>query len=382
MLSHLNISEDDILSINDNMLAPLTNHRTTSTFDTGTTTLPPIETETYETITDTPYNLSTMTICGRFGGTINIQYVLEHAPILPYWKLKEGCLRVEGYMDNIWSYRGVCRKYIEKPDKGQGPFKNSVTVYYRIFDEITGEAKEPSIKLFKNGGFQTTGIRTPYQAEYIVKCMRELFSITGEGTFIPSETSDTPFISVSMMNSDITIPYTIRREALQKILKDAHMRSSFESTTYQGVNIKYYWNYEKHFKGLPQSGKCECPTQCISSGKKRMMTNPELDTSGCVRITIAPFQTGKIIITGAKRIEQVDDASKWILHLIQSNSSTILSKIQTRKVYAKKSTPFRGSCIVRIPKDIPKYTVDYKETKGDDVKLLELETVDEESESE
>lgn len=369
MLSHLNISDDDILAINDNLIVPLTNNRTTSTRDKTSSTVTTTENESntvFETITETPYNLSTMTICGRFGGTIHIQNVLEHAPIMPYWKLKEGCLRVEGYIENNWSYRGISRKYIEKPDKGQGPFKNSVTIYYRIFDEITGEAKEPSIKLFKNGGFQTTGIRTPHQAEYIVKCMRDLFTATGEGTFIPDESSS-PFISVSMMNSDITIPYTIRRESLQKILKDAHMRSSFESTTYQGVNIKYYWNYEKYFKGLPQTGKCECQTQCISSGKKRMMTNPDLDRTGCVRITIAPFQTGKIIITGAKKIEQVNDASQWILNLIQTNASSILSKIKTRKVYAKKSTPFRGSCIIKIPRDTPKYhSKEYADTDAAD----------------
>jgi hypothetical protein len=326
-----------------------------------------------------------MTICGRFGGVVNIQAVLEKAPILPYYELKEGCLRVEGYMNNVWSYRGICRKYIEKPDKGQGPFKNSVTVYYRIFDEVTGEAKEPSVKIFKNGGFQTTGIRTPHQAEYIVECIRDLFAKTGEATFIPSDSPglDKPFISVSMMNSDITIPYTIRRESLQKILKDAHMRSSFESTTYQGVNIKYYWNYEKHLKGLPQTGRCECAVQCISSGKKRMMTDPNMDTTGCVRITIAPFQTGKIIITGAKKIEQVDDASRWILQLIESNASSILSKIQTRKVYLKRSTPFRGSCIINLSKEIPKYVFDTDNQgvkQGKDVDTLE--TIDDESDAE
>lgn len=384
MLSHLNISDDDILSINDNISAPLTNHRTTSTKDHSISIATPSENivTTINTIhiTDTPYNLSTMTICGRFGGVLNIQALLERAPILPYWTLQEGCLRVEGYVDNIWSYRGICRKYIEKPDKGQGPFKNSVTVYYRIFDEITGEAKEPSIKLFKNGGFQTTGIRTPHQAEYVVKCMRDLFTATGEGTFTPDEVSS-PFISVSMMNSDITIPYTIRREALQKILKDAHMRSSFESTTYQGVNIKYYWNYEKYIKGMPQTGKCECSTQCISSGKKRMMTNPDLDKTGCVRITIAPFQTGKIIITGAKKIEQVDDASKWILQLIETNASSVLSKIQTRKVYAKKSTPFRGSSVVKISKDTPKYVNETETETESDIYKVESEDDDaEESE--
>jgi len=389
MLSHLNISEDDILAINDNTSAPLTNARTTSSIGVSTKSTVLDDNTLHEhsdmicsePITGTPYNLSTMTICGRFGGSVNIQSILEDSPILPYWQLKEGCLRVEGYKNDVWSYRGICRKYIEKPDKGQGPFKNSVTVYYRIFDEVTGEAKEPSIKLFKNGGFQTTGIRTPHQAEYIVKCMRQLFSETGEGTFTPSPivSDDKPFISVSMMNSDITIPYSIRREALQKILKDAHMRSSFESTTYQGVNIKYYWNYEKHFKGLPQTGRCECSTQCISSGKKRMMTDPDKDTSGCVRITIAPFQTGKIIITGAKKIEQVNDASQWILQLIQTNATTVLSSIQKRKVYAKKSTPFRGSCVVLLSKDTPKYiTSDAKNTVIHHAKADEegLDTID------
>ena len=368
MLSHLNISEDDILAINDNINVPLTNIRTTSSYiskksKSKSKSIPIIQ-DTYQDITNIPFNLSTMTICGRFGGSVNILNILELCPIIPYWKLTEGCLRVEGYKEDVWSYRGICRKYIEKPDKGQGPFKNSVTLYYRIFDEETGDAKEPSIKLFKNGGFQSTGIRTPFQAEYIVKSIKNMFETMGNNTFIPDE-STSSFISVSMMNSDITIPYTIRREALQQILKDINMRSSFESTTYQGVNIKYYWNYEKYFKGLPQTGKCECTIKCISSGKKRMMSDPLLDTHGCVRITIAPFQTGKIIITGAKRIEQVNDASKWILNLIQENSTKVLSDFVKRKVYPKKSTPFRGSSIITLPEEIERYILPFPATLKD-----------------
>jgi TATA-box binding protein (TBP) (component of TFIID and TFIIIB) len=310
---------------------------------------------------DVKYNLSTMTICGRLGGTINIQSVLENIPIIPYWRLVEGVLRIElllietGSKTGNWNYRGICRKYIEKPDKGAGPFKNALTIYYRIFDEETFDAKEPSIKIFRNGGFQITGIRTPYQAKYVVDSIKTtLMKIPGG---FMEDIMEEPFTSVSMMNSDITLPYSIRREALQNILKRLGMRSSFESTTYQGVNIKYYWNYEKHLSGSEQTGRCECSVKCISNGKKRMMSSDDKNkSSGCVKITIAPFQTGKIIITGAKNIEQIKDASKWILNLIKDNSSALLNNTYSRKVYTKKSTPFRGCFVLLDTNTLVKYS--------------------------
>lgn len=300
--------------------------------------------ETIKELEDISYNLSTMTICGRLGGNVNITRIIHNVPIQPYWAIREGILRVEGYDDDKIITRGTSRKYIEKKNVRVKPFRNSASIYCRIFDEESGVAKEPSVKIFRNGGFQVTGIRTPLQATRIVSFVKDALRKI-EGVF---EEVDDGFTNVCMMNSDITLPYKINRSKLQGLLVNKGILSTFETTSYQGINIKYYWNYGKHKEGKVQTGVCECENVCLSSGKKRVMKNPESnEESGCVRITIAPFQTGKIIITGAKTLEQINDASQWIIQLIRDNHEEILMEKATPKKIRKK-IPFRSGHTVDI----------------------------------
>ena len=287
---------------------------------------------------DVSYKLSTMTICGNLGGDINIINVLEKVDIQPYWALREGIIRIEGYSGKDILCRGISRKYIEKKASVAKPFHNSVSLYYRLYDEDTLEAREPSVKLFDNGSFQITGIRTPLQATKIVDKIKKIlleipdtFKITNLG-----------YTDVCMMNSDLTFPYQINREKLQDILLRYGIISTYETTNYQGVNIKFFWNHEKHKKGIVQNGICECETVCNSSGKKNTMSDPSKKTDkGCVRITIAPFQTGKVIITGAKHEQQVKDSTNWIKELCSKHHKKIFCGKAKHK---KKSTriPFRG----------------------------------------
>lgn len=329
MLSHLAISERDILDILNDESSPT----------------PEIESNIRDEELDVSYNLSTMTICGRLGGTVDIQRVIQGVPIQPYWAIREGILRAEGYIEGKPYSRGISRRYIEKRKVEPKPFRNSASLYCRLFDEETGIAKEPSIKIFRNGGIQATGIRTPNQANRLVKFVSDTLRSL-DGAFI--ENDEPNYISVSMMNSDITLPYMINRDALQRLLREEGVLSTFETTSYQGVNTKYYWNHEKHENGEHQSGICECEHKCESSGKKRTMTNPEMrKNTGCVRITIAPFQTGKIIVTGAKTEQQVSDASKWIVSFIKKHKGEILlgkapQKKKTHKI------PFRGGHTIKI----------------------------------
>jgi TATA-box binding protein (TBP) (component of TFIID and TFIIIB) len=329
MLSHLNITEIDIQSI----LEDVPDEQSSI-----------IEPSVSSSELDVSYNLSTMTVCGRLGGNVNIERVIREIPIQPYWAIREGILRVEGYIEQEAISRGISRKYIEKKNIHTKPFRNSASVYCRIFDEDTGFAKEPSVKIFRNGGFQITGIRTPHQANHTVEFIKTVLREIG-GVF---EEVSPGFMNVCMMNSDITLPYKINRSSLQKILKDMGILSTFETTSYQGINIKYYWNYEKHARGECQSGICECENVCESSGKKRVMKNPDTHVKkGCVRITIAPFQTGKIIITGAKTIQQIDDACAWILSVVRSHKDKVLQgKAPVKEI--RKKIPFRSGHTIEI----------------------------------
>lgn len=329
MLSHLNITDHDILEILE---------------EPEEQVMGDVASVIRDDELDVPYNLSTMTICGRLGGTVNIERVISEVPIQPYWAIREGIIRTEGYIANETVSRGISRKYIEKRNIKTKPFRNSASLYCRIFDEELDIVKEPSIKIFRNGGFQVTGIRTPAQATHIVSFIKQTLRDLKD----VFEEVDEGFTNVCMMNSDITMPYMLNRNALQAILKEKGILSTFETTSYQGINIKYYWNYEKHVKCSTQNGVCDCEHVCESTGKKRVMKNPSMKSNGgCVRITIAPFQTGKIIITGAKTIQQINDASKWILSLILENRKAVLQgKAPEKKI--RRKIPFRGGYTLDI----------------------------------
>ena len=118
------------------------------------------------------------------------------------------------------------------------------------------------------------------------------------------------------MNSDYTINKAIKRDQLYKILVEKYgLWSSFEPTIYQGVNTKFFWN-----KARPASapaGICVCPTPCEGGGSGYGIGN-------CKKITISPFRTGSIIITGAKHTEQLYDAYNFINTVLREHADTVL----------------------------------------------------------
>ena len=85
-------------------------------------------------------------------------------------------------------------------------------------------------------------------------------------------------------------------------------------TIYQGVNTKYYYNK----KGNPlRPGICECKLACTGQGLG--------DGDGqCKRITISPFSSGKIIITGAREMDQINEAYVFFNEILEAHQNEIL----------------------------------------------------------
>lgn len=302
-----------------------------------------------EHLLDLRPTLSTMTACGNLGGNVDVSNLIENIPVIPYWKLSDGILRVEGYAKDDstkWVHRGICRKYLIRKNPGKGPFKNAATFYIRIYDTEMDEYKEPSIKVFHNGGFQITGVRTPKQMKYSISLLVDAIQHI-DGGFIEEGApfSERAFQEVCMMNADVRTGYTLSRSAIQRLLTStSSLRSTYESTAYQGVNIKFFWNAGKHERRECQTGVCPCEVQCISSGKKSSIKKTAKNVkTKCTKVTIAPFQTGKIIITGAKHETQIKDAAKWILQFIVDNYSEIIGPPITKPERTHIPDPMRKS---------------------------------------
>ncbi len=122
---------------------------------------------------------------------------------------------------------------------------------------------------------------------------------------------------IELINSDFSTNFLINNTKLYKIVKNKYKAfSSYEPNDYPGVKNKFFWNVENVKQNRPH-GKCYCEPNCIKRGKKSL----------CTQITISVFQSGSVIITGAKSIQQVKDAYKYINGIFKDNFDDIKGKI-------------------------------------------------------
>jgi hypothetical protein len=336
----------------------------------------------------TPLRVSTMTVTGHLGAIPDLQRLYDNSHFIPYWWIGEGILKIEYgdnkkgicMEDILHTTSKVKKRFFNQsslvfrlllapgsfketlPDDGEtsslstpgGKFKEtpsndgealSHSACGRMFKETSpdgsetsslstpggkfketpsndGEAlshsacgrmfKETNIKLFKNGGFQMTGISSAEMARAALTRLIELNKDRGIW-------SDTPYIKtfdVCMMNSDYSVGKAIRRDRLYRILVEKFgLQSTFEPMRYQGVNTKFYWNSARPATAPP--GICPCPVPC----------NGEADGSAigkCKKITISPFRTGSIIITGAKDPKQLMDAYEFMNGVLRDHADQVL----------------------------------------------------------
>jgi hypothetical protein len=300
-----------------------------------------------------------MTVTGHLGYMPDLTKLFDHCSFIPYWWVGEGVVKIQ-YGDK---FKGICSDDIlHTSTKTKKRFFNQSSLVLRIMYD--GSYKETNIKLFKNGGFQMTGISSESMARVALDRLIELNygrgvwirncdsgsegaaetntstishasdsgseGAAGTNTSTISHASDSgseskepkepkPFIKkfdICMMNSDYTIGRSIKRDQLYKILVEKYgLWSSFEPTIYQGVNTKFFWN--KFRPASAPVGICVCPTPCEGSGSGYAIGH-------CKKITISPFRTGSIIITGAKHTEQLYDAYNFINTVLQTHADTVL----------------------------------------------------------
>jgi hypothetical protein len=131
-----------------------------------------------------------------------------------------------------------------------------------------------------------------------------------------------PSYKIRLINSDFRMGLEIKRDKLNKVMQQCYdVRSSFEPCIYPGVKIQFFWNADK---AENVDGKCLCPagTRCNGKGCGQGVGN-------CKKITIAVFQSGCIIITGALTTEQIDDAYIFICGVVEKHRSEI-EKVRIR----------------------------------------------------
>lgn len=206
----------------------------------------------------------------------------------------------------------------EKTNAPQKPkhksFDNQISMYYRF---RTGYI--PHIKLFKNGNVHMTGLRTIEDGMFLLQVLHDdvarVFRIDPE--VLQDQNIQALKITrpiVRLINSDFHIPFKIRRKELHQllILPPYNTICSFQPGTYPGVKLEYYWNAAHE----TQDGCCRCAQPCFQ--KK---------VGICKKVTVAIFDSGSVLITGATSIAQVNDAYTFICGVIMNHVSYLKKNI-------------------------------------------------------
>jgi len=298
-------------------------------------------------INPTKLRISTMTVCSFLGETIDTEYLYD------CFDAPKDILDTDPNNKNI--YKPTLKELIigckskNKPIKGhfkknkKGNFYNSVALNVLIDNN-----KCINVKLFNNGKVQMTGVPNEEQGKRALDLVIELIKsmpddlVTGKKVAFNKKNISMKYFNTVLINSDYFCGFEIQRENLYQILSEKYDLSiSYEPENYPGVKLEYFWN--RHNLNTPTEGHCICKQKCIGKG----LGNGDGD---CKKITVSTFQSGKIIVTGGRSLEQLNYAYNFINKILKDNykllcknkNNTILkndlNKTNSKVFFIKKTT--------------------------------------------
>jgi TATA-box binding protein (TBP) (component of TFIID and TFIIIB) len=257
-----------------------------------------------------------MVITAHWGTKINLDLLFEELKkiIIPIWYPDEGILKFEHKnMVLGTSYKDV---FTNRKITSKSFFNQSTIVVRRKINSDTSSKegfKEVNVKLFANGGIQMTGV---VSEEFAYDAVQYLLSIINN---IPAKIFNEPAkiekFSTKLINTDYELNKFINQDALHKILiNEYNLFSMLEKTIYQGVNTKFFYNTNNENTGI-----CRCDTEKFCKGQGTGLGKGE-----CKRITMSIFRTGRIIITGARTMEQIEAAYKFLNNVFDKHHKQVL----------------------------------------------------------
>ena len=215
-------------------------------------------------LTFTPLRISTLVTTGHLGSTINLTKLFEQFPsvMISIGYPAEGFLKMEHETKVVGH---SARDMLTKRRVSDKSFFNQSTLVIR---KLRGgdapdadEFKEVNMKLFANGGFQMTGVTSEEFSRVVLDFILEKFAA------LPERISEQPLsvkkFAIQLLNSDYKMSAQLKRAELHRILcQQYRLSSTLETTIYQGVNTKYYYN-----EAAPATrGICMCPRFCYGQG--------------------------------------------------------------------------------------------------------------------
>ena len=211
---------------------------------------------------------------------------------------------------------------IKTNSKNKSNFFNQCTVIVRP----NLNTRPVNIKLFLNGSSSMTGCLNEndgLDAMYVL--LKELKKYS-ECFYNDYDIDNIEIIDykISMINSDYSLEFKVDRLVLYNLLISiTNLLVTYEPERYPGVKISYYHNNNNN------NGVCKCSKLTKCNGKGLNLS--------CKKITIAIFQSGNVIITGARTEEQASDAYTYINkimneHYIKIVKLSILDNLDKIKI--------------------------------------------------
>ena len=188
-------------------------------------------------------------------------------------------------------------------------FFNSVTLIVSI-----DKKKEVNVKLFKNGKLQLTGVPSIEAGNRAVGIVRRYIEDTYQIKLRIEQYLGQYDIRTVMLNTCYEVGFPIHREVLYEILVNQYkMVAMYDTEGYPGVRLHYYYNSSNI--GTSTEGICQCKPMCKGTGS---------DSGNCKRISIAIFQSGKIIIAGGcHEMEPILRAYEFLNKLLRESHQNI-----------------------------------------------------------
>ena len=267
----------------------------------------------------TPFKVSTITATGRISSTVCLNTLFKEVQIISPDSTKDGIVYIQygarDASDAPTPVRGIKpvkpgkrKPVVVVPGAKKKRFDNQATILFQFYGE-DGVRKTVNAKVFSNGSVQMTGLK---HVDAGMRFLNYLTRCYGNGEL------EVTAYNINLINSDFNCGIEIRRDIMGRILQEEYgVLCVFESCHYQGLKIQYFWNKDPALQGPDDvPGMCNCSLPCYGKGTGR-------GDGECKKITMSVFQSGSIIITGANKMDQVQEAYEFITRCVTENVDRI-----------------------------------------------------------
>ena len=263
----------------------------------------------------TDLRISTMVITAHWGTPINLDllFQLVRPTLIPIWLPMEGILKFEHKKQVMGSsHKDI---FTNRKSTAKSFFNQSTMIVRKYVEAEEPYWKQVNIKLFGNGGIQMTGVMSEEFASITIQWLLRQIKLLPQSPFAQDPVIER--LSTQLINTDYKIDKFINQEALHQILiAEYNLFSMLEKTIYQGINTKFFYNTNN------TNGVCCCTNFCKGQGTG-------LGDGQCKRITISIFRTGRIIVTGARRLQQIYVAYDFLNKIFDRHHDAIFYEPNT-----------------------------------------------------